>query len=33
MPELRWTFDYPLVVAIVIIWAVIYRAFRRNGWL
>ncbi|MFD4231218.1 magnesium and cobalt transport protein CorA [Streptomyces sp. NPDC058545] len=34
MPELRWTFGYPLVIgAIIVVCAVIYRAFRRNGWL
>ncbi|MCP3822645.1 hypothetical protein NLX86_32550 [Streptomyces sp. A3M-1-3] len=34
MPELGWTLGYPLVlVGIVVVCAVIYRALRRNGWL
>ncbi len=34
MPELRWTFGYPLVVAaMVTICALLYRRFRRSGWL
>ncbi|MCM2577011.1 magnesium and cobalt transport protein CorA [Streptomyces meridianus] len=34
MPELHWTFGYPLVlIVIVIACALIHRAFRRNGWL
>ncbi|MCX4455315.1 magnesium and cobalt transport protein CorA [Streptomyces sp. NBC_01728] len=34
MPELRWTYGYPLAIGgIIVICAVIYRAFRRNGWL
>ncbi|MFF3577631.1 magnesium and cobalt transport protein CorA [Streptomyces mirabilis] len=34
MPELHWTFGYPLVIlGIIVICTVIYRAFRRNGWL
>ncbi|MEU6487363.1 magnesium and cobalt transport protein CorA [Streptomyces sp. NPDC046887] len=34
MPELRWTYGYPLVlVAIVTVCAFVHRAFRRNGWL
>ncbi|HEV2771803.1 MAG TPA: CorA family divalent cation transporter [Thermoleophilaceae bacterium] len=34
MPELRWTFGYPLVVAVMVaICALLYRRFRRSGWL
>ncbi|MET8276566.1 CorA family divalent cation transporter [Streptomyces sp. NPDC005096] len=34
MPELRWTFGYPLAIGVIIVvCAVIYRVFRRNGWL
>jgi magnesium transporter len=34
MPELEWTFGYPLVVAVVlIICTVLYRKFKRTGWL
>jgi magnesium transporter len=34
MPELHWTFGYPLVIlGIIVVCVVIYRAFRRNGWL
>lgn len=34
MPELKWTFGYPLVVAVMVtISLVLYRAFRRSGWL
>jgi magnesium transporter len=34
MPELNWTFGYPLVLAVVAVVCVsLYRAFRRNGWL
>jgi magnesium transporter len=34
MPELAWTFGYPLVIGVmVIICAVLYRFFRRVGWL
>lgn len=34
MPALHWVFSYPLVLAgMVAISAVLYRAFRRNGWL
>ncbi|GAA0923642.1 hypothetical protein GCM10009560_23630 [Nonomuraea longicatena] len=34
MPELRWPFGYPLAVAVMALacW-VLYKAFRRNGWL
>ncbi|HEY2194618.1 MAG TPA: magnesium and cobalt transport protein CorA [Actinomycetospora sp.] len=34
MPELHWTFGYPLViVVIVVICAWLFRTFRRNHWL
>ena len=34
MPELGWTFGYPLVIAVMLaICAVLYRYFRRAGWL
>jgi len=34
MPVLHWAFGYPMVVAgMGVISAVLYRAFRRNGWL
>jgi magnesium transporter len=34
MPELRWRFGYPLVLgAMGLICVLIYRWFRRNGWL
>jgi magnesium transporter len=34
MPELRWRYGYPLVlVAIVIACVLLYRGFKRNGWL
>jgi magnesium transporter len=34
MPELGWTFGYPLVIGVmVIICAVLYRFFKRVGWL
>ncbi|MFF3425645.1 magnesium/cobalt transporter CorA [Streptomyces sp. NPDC002602] len=34
MPELHWTYGYPLVVAVMAIAClVIHRGFRRNGWL
>lgn len=34
MPELRWTFGYPLVLAVIVIaCTLMYRAFRRNDWL
>lgn len=34
MPELRWRFGYPLVVAtMALICGGIYRWFRRNGWM
>ncbi|MGP3950066.1 magnesium and cobalt transport protein CorA [Streptomyces sp. 7N604] len=34
MPELRWTYGYPLFVCVmVIVCVVVHRGFRRNGWL
>ncbi len=34
MPELRWRFGYPTVIALMLaISVMLYRAFRRNGWL
>ncbi|MBT2472163.1 magnesium/cobalt transporter CorA [Streptomyces sp. ISL-66] len=34
MPELHWTYGYPLVVAVMAVACfVIHRGFRRNGWL
>jgi len=34
MPELHWTFGYPLVLgAIAVICLLLYRNFRRNRWL
>ncbi|MET9832379.1 magnesium and cobalt transport protein CorA [Streptomyces sp. NPDC006385] len=34
MPELRWTFGYPMVIAVIsTVCVVLYRGFRRNRWL
>jgi magnesium transporter len=34
MPELKWTYGYPAVVAFVLlICAALFRAFKRTGWL
>ncbi|WP_283139695.1 magnesium/cobalt transporter CorA [Rhizohabitans arisaemae] len=34
MPETKWTFGYPLIVGLMVtICALLYRGFRRNGWL
>lgn len=34
MPELGWTYGYPLAVALMALASgALYRAFRRNGWL
>ncbi|MGI9084033.1 MAG: magnesium/cobalt transporter CorA [Aeromicrobium sp.] len=34
MPELGWTFGYPMVMlGTVVLCGFIFRAFRRNGWL
>ncbi|MFF5186254.1 magnesium and cobalt transport protein CorA [Streptomyces sp. NPDC000345] len=34
MPERHWTFGYPLVIGVIsVACLVLYRGFRRNGWL
>ncbi|MFF3455416.1 magnesium/cobalt transporter CorA [Streptomyces sp. NPDC002730] len=34
MPELRWTYGYPLVLGVMAVACfVVHRSFRRNGWL
>jgi magnesium transporter len=34
MPELRWRFGYPLVLAIIlVVCTLLYRRFKRAGWL
>jgi len=34
MPELRWTYGYPLVLAVMLaVCGLLYRRFRRVGWL
>ncbi|MFD7443785.1 magnesium and cobalt transport protein CorA [Streptomyces sp. NPDC059909] len=34
MPELRWTYSYPVALGVIAIACfVIHRGFRRNGWL
>ncbi|MCX5381510.1 magnesium/cobalt transporter CorA [Streptomyces sp. NBC_00091] len=34
MPELRWTYGYPLVLSVMAVACfLIHRGFRRNGWL
>ncbi|MFF7445105.1 MULTISPECIES: CorA family divalent cation transporter [unclassified Streptomyces] len=34
MPELRWTFGYPLVLGVIAVACLfLHRGFRRNGWL
>ncbi len=34
MPELEWMFGYPLVLAVIAAAClVLYRSFRRAGWL
>jgi magnesium transporter len=34
MPELRWSFGYPLAVAVMILCSVVlYRKFKKSGWL
>jgi magnesium transporter len=34
MPELTWTYGYPLVLAVMVtVCTLMYRGFRRNGWL
>jgi len=34
MPELRWKFGYPLVVGLLlIVTTLLYRKFKKSGWL
>ena len=34
MPELRWTFGYPLVLGVIATACfLLHRSFKRNGWL
>jgi magnesium transporter len=34
MPELNWRFGYPLVLLLIVTACVLlYRGFKRNGWL
>jgi len=34
MPELRWSFGYPLLLALMLaISVVLYRKFKKSGWL
>lgn len=34
MPELQWSFGYPLVIGVMVVFcSLLYRAFKRNGWL
>jgi len=34
MPELKWRFGYPMVIAVIVVSCVsLYRIFRRNRWL
>lgn len=34
MPELHWTYGYPLVLVVMVaVCFVVHRSFRRNGWL
>jgi magnesium transporter len=34
MPELSWQYGYPVVLAVIlVICGVLYRGFRRAGWL
>jgi magnesium transporter len=34
MPELHWRFGYPLVLLVIVVACVLlYRGFKRNGWL
>jgi magnesium transporter len=34
MPELRWTYGYPIWLGVMLgISVFLYRAFRRSGWL
>ncbi|MCX4825344.1 magnesium/cobalt transporter CorA [Streptomyces sp. NBC_01142] len=34
MPELRWTYGYPVVLGVIVVTCfTLHRLFRRNGWL
>jgi magnesium transporter len=34
MPELQWTYGYPLVLfGMLVVCSLLFRAFKRNGWL
>jgi magnesium transporter len=34
MPELGWTFAYPVVIAVIVaVCFTLYRSFKRAGWL
>jgi len=34
MPELRWKFGYPIVVgSLILVTAILYRKFKKSGWL
>ncbi|MBA2567364.1 MAG: magnesium transporter CorA, partial [Thermoleophilaceae bacterium] len=34
MPELEWEFGYPLVIVVMLtVCGLMYRAFKRAGWL
>jgi magnesium transporter len=34
MPELAWRYGYPATLLVIaLICSVLYRGFRRNGWL
>ena len=34
MPELDWRFGYPLIVgSMVLVCLVLYRQFKKSGWL
>jgi magnesium transporter len=34
MPELTWHWSYPVVLAVILlICLLLYRGFKRNGWL
>jgi magnesium transporter len=34
MPELRWQYGYPLVVgSLIVVTAILYRKFKKSGWL
>jgi magnesium transporter len=34
MPELHWTYGYPIVIAVILaVCVVLHRIFTRNRWL